>query len=61
MDKKGNRKKPKGKRRSKRELKKVDMEINQPLKMNWELAEKTRAKKRNGEKQRARRKKNSQN
>ena len=60
VDKKGNRKKQKGNRKSKREAKKVDMQINQPLKMNWELAEKTRAKKRNREKLKAWRKKNSQ-
>ena len=50
-DKKGNRKIAQGKKKSKRKVKKVDMETNQPLKMNWKLAEKTRARKRNREKQ----------
>ena len=50
-DKKGNRKIAQGKKKSKRKVKKVDMETNQPLKINWELAEKTRARKRNREKQ----------
>ena len=50
-DKKGNRKTAQGKKKSKRKVKKVNMDTNQPLKMNWELAEKTRARKRNREKQ----------
>ena len=50
-------KKPKGKSKGKlnttRTVKKVDRETNRKLKMNWELCEETRRKKRNRERKKA--------
>ena len=43
----------KGIRKSKRAVKNVDRQSNQKLKMNWELCEKKRVKKRNRERQKA--------